>query len=193
MNTATPGGGGVGPQDLPPAGSIGLVRVEGPVGEAIRLAQFFNGDGFEDFEHAFVLYAVGVQGGTGLNEPQVIEAEQGGVVMSPLSKYAGRQVLWLPCPAALGTGVIAAAATYLGVPYSYADYFAVAAHRLDSPLDKPLREWVARSHHVICSQLAAACADKAGWNLVKDIYPGYVTPARLASLAPADQILQLIQ
>lgn len=174
---------------LPPAGSIGLVHVEGAVGEAIRIAQWFNGDGFKDYEHAFVLY----QRADDIAVCTVIEAEVGGARMTSLQEYEGRKVLWLPCPENLSAAMIAAAVTYVGVPYSYTDYAAIAAHTLEWSWADKLKQYVEASHHVICSQLAAACADKAGWELVANEWSGYVTPGDLAKLAPAGAVPQLVE
>lgn len=170
--------------NIPPAGSIGLVKVEGLVGDAIRVAQLLNDDGFADYEHAFVLYGAGPD----VENSWIIEAEGGGVVSSRLSKYEGRKVLWLDCPPVYASAMTAAAIHYIGVPYSYTDYFAIAAHTLSGgPVSRVLKDLVDKSHHVICSQLAAACADKAGWPLLPaDLWPGYVTPAHLAGLAGPD-------
>ena len=173
---------------LPPAGSIGLVHVEGIVGEAIRVGQLLDGDGFRDFEHAFILYQAG-----DLADARVIEAESEGVRSAPLAEYTGRRVLWLPCPPQYSTGMQVAAVSYIGVPYAYTDYAAVAAHRLRLPVGGVLRRIVQRSHHVICSQLAAACADKSGWPLVRSVWPGYVTPGKLAGLAPEGAVPELIE
>lgn len=177
------------PDDLPTAGSIGLVHVEGVVGEAIRVAQLLDGDGFRDFEHAFMLYGRGEDA----EESSVIEAEVGGVRFASLAEYRGRRVLWLPCPPELSTAMMTTAMTYFGVPYSFTDYAAIAAHRLRSPLARSFQDWVKASHHVICSQLVVACADKAGWGLVGNEWAGYVTPGRLAGLAPEGTKPQLIQ
>ena len=111
------------PGCLPPPGSIGLVKIEGLVGEAIRVAQFLDGDGFRDFEHAFILYGRG----DSLEESMVVEAEVGGVRTVSLAEYRGRKVLWIPCPPEYSTGMMTAAMTYFGVPYAFTDYAAIAA------------------------------------------------------------------
>jgi len=175
---------------LPPAGSIGLVKVEGVVGEAIRVGQWFDGDGFEDYEHAFMLYQRGSQAALST----VVEAEPGGTRFAGLEEYRGRKVLWLPCPEQYTTAMMMAAVTYVGLPYSFTDYAAIAAHHLHLPVARLLEAVVEHSHHVICSQLATACADKAGWPLFPPgEWPGYVTPGALAKLVPAGTEPQLIE
>ena len=179
------------PDCLPTAGSIGLVKVQGVTGDLIRLGQLLDGDGFEDFEHAFVLYVRG----DSLESSMVVEAEVGGVRTASLAEYRGREVLWLPCPSSASTAMQTSVMTYLGVPYSFTDYAAIAAHHLRLPVSSLLEEIVKHSHHVICSQLAAACAEKAGWELapVDFLWPGLVTPGRLAKWAPAGDEPVLIQ
>lgn len=180
----------------PPAGSIGLVHVDGVVGEAIRVGQWFDGDGFEDYEHAFMMY----QRGSSADLCTVIEAGTEGVQMVGLEKYRGRKVLWLPCPDQYSSSMMIAAITYVGVPYSYTDYAAIAAHRLHQPVSELLELIVKHSHHVICSQLVWACAQKSGWVLDGSTLPwsnstwaGYVTPGKLAQLVPAGTEPQLIE
>jgi len=175
---------------IPPAGSIGLVRIKGLVGQAIRVGQFLDGDGFRDFEHAFVLY----QRGSSAELCTVVEAEPRGARLAGLDEYKGRQVLWLSCPEQYAASMLAAAVTYVGVPYSFTDYVTVAAHHLHLPVSKLLEYVVEHSHHVVCSQLVVACADKAGWPLLPEHdWPGFVTPGRLAQLAAADAEPTLVE
>lgn len=175
---------------LPPAGSIGLVKVEGVVGDAIRVAQWMDGDGFLDYEHAFVLYTRTDDIAT----CTVVEAETTGARMTSLQEYEGRKVLWLPCPEQYSAAMVVAAMTYVGVPYAFTDYAAITAHRLRLPMAGMLEHVVAHSHHVICSQLAAACADKARWPLLPwNEWPGLVTPGSLSKLAPSGAVPQLIE
>lgn len=168
----------------PPVGSIGLVRVRGLVGLLIRLGQWMNGDGFRNYEHAFVVVAndsAASEGGV-----WIVEAEPGGCHEVPLSKYSGRYVLWLECPAAYGPAVSDVAMTYRGIAYSAEDYLAMAAQRLHlRPVATRLKRDVIRSGHVICSQMADAAAQQGGWHLFNhEVWPGYITPAELAQLVP---------
>jgi len=175
---------------LPPVGSIGLVKIEGFVGEAIELGEILDGDGLADskYQHAFVL----VDGGT-LDVAQVVEAEPGGVRQTALSEYAGREVLWIPCPPEYQAKMTQAAFTYLGIGYSYADYPAIAAHHLGLDPLHLVRGIVDRSGHVMCSQMAGACCAKAGWPLIPaGSWPGYITPARMAAYAPPGATPELL-
>lgn len=172
--------------DLPPVGSIGLVSVRGPIGWLVRLGQWLNGDGTANYEHAFMLTA----SGDGLADAWIVEAEPGtGVVEVRLDKYRGRKILWLECPAEYSFDVVTAALSYRGVEYSVSDYFAIAAQRMRiRPAARALRWWEGRNHHQICSSMVDAAASRGGWELFRGgLWPGYVTPARLASLAAAGQ------
>lgn len=168
---------------LPPAGSIGLVRVRGLAGLLIRLGQWLNGDGSANYEHAFVL----VSRGTNAYDSFIVEAEPGGCREVILAEYWGRKVLWLECPAEHSFDVTTAALSYVGIKYSAEDYIAIAAKRLDvRPWAARLRRQVVTSGHVICSQMADAAAAQGGWELFDHTWPGYVTPARLYHLVSGD-------
>lgn len=157
----------------PQPGDIGVCRIPGRVGLAIRAGQWLVGDGFANYEHAFVLTGAG----------RIVEAEVGGALDSPLDRYDAATVLWLRCPTALGPAVAAAALGYLGVPYSFLDYAAIGAHRFRLPAPG-LRAYVGSTRHLICSQLADQAAADGGWHLFDDgRWPGYVTPGALRRLA----------
>src|SRR5258708_29450415 len=75
------------------------------------------------------------------------------------------------------TAICLAARSNIGVGYSWADYMAIAAHRLHIP-SPGLRDFIADSTHQICSQLIDTCYADAGVHLFADgRWPGYVTPA----------------
>lgn len=158
----------------PQPGDFGLVRMPGDVGALIRLGQWLNGDGFEDYEHAFIL----VEGGS------IVEAEPGGARIMPVSEYGS--VLWssgkIPLTGEQRAGIIKAAMGYVGTPYSAADYFALAAHRLHLPLPG-LKAYVASSRSMICSQMVDQAYQDAGVHLFADgRWPGFVTPGSLYKL-----------
>lgn len=153
---------------------IGLTQVGGDVGKAIRIGQFLNGEGFQRWEHAFVL----------LPENLILEAEPGGAVIRKL--HYG-DVYWC-------TGIYAAAANVRnaspvllaqeaeglkGVPYSFLDYAALSAHRLHIPAPH-LRKFIADTGHMICSQLADEYYARLGAKIfTDDRWNGDVTPASL--------------
>lgn len=157
----------------PNPGDIGLVTVTGQVGRLIRVGQWANGDGYRDYEHAFV-YVGGWQ---------LVEAEPAGARLVSYDEYSTRALLWLRCPRQLGDAVAEAARTLVGTPYSALDYFALAAHRFHLPAPF-LRARIESTGELICSQLADLAAARGGWHLFDDgRWPGYVTPGALADLA----------
>lgn len=157
----------------PEAGDIGVTQITGDVGLLIRLGQWLNGDGFANYEHAFVY----------VGDNHIIEAEPGGARAAGLAEYDARTIIWLRCPEQYRAAVAASAIKLIGTPYSAADYFALALHRLRIPAPG-LRRYVQSSGHLICSQLADRAALLGGWNIFDDDrWPGYVTPADLAERA----------
>lgn len=166
-----------GNQPLP--GDIGLTNVEGAVGLGIQVGQWLLGDGDCPYEHAFLV----------LPDGQLLEAQPGGARIAGLDEYAGRQVLYV-APEGLTdeqrAAICAAAMKYVGVPYSFLDYAAIAAHRFRLPIPW-LRRYVASTKHLICSQLVDQCYADAGVRLFQDgRWPGYVCPADLYRLLGRD-------
>lgn len=158
-------------------GDFAVARLDGRIGRLIRFGQWLNGDGFADYEHAFVY----------VGDDQLVEAQPGGALLRPCSVYEGRPALWSSGHVALTpeqrAAVVAAACGYVGVPYSVLDYFALAAHRFHLPIGPLIKGYVADSRHMICSQLVDQCYQDAGVALFDDgRWPGYVTPADLAGL-----------
>ncbi|MFE1764099.1 hypothetical protein ACWDBF_02150 [Streptomyces angustmyceticus] len=159
----------------PLPGDIGLTRISGVTGTLIRVGQWINKDGFADYEHAFLV----------LPGDRLLEAEPGGARITPLAAYADADVLYV-CPEHLTerqrTDICAAATRYVGVPYSFLDYLAIATHRFRLPVPG-LRRYVASTRHMICSQLVDQCYLDGGVHLFADgRWPGYVTPMALYRL-----------
>lgn len=150
------------------AGDIGLTNISGDVGELIRVGQFLNGNGFSEFEHAFV----------DLGDGTIVEAMPGGA-QHVKNWHPVERTAYLICPPQYGASVAAAALKYVKVPYSAADYFALAAHRLHIPAPG-LKGYIERDRSMICSQLADRSAADGGWHVFQDNrWPGYVTPGAL--------------
>jgi hypothetical protein len=153
-----------------PPGTIGLVPMGGAGGRLIRLGQWANKDGFADFEHAFTWLGAGM----------IIEAEPGGARIVPL-RYT--EIHWCEGIAGLlhaTTGQVEEQAALLrGVPYSWLDYAALFTHRLRIPVPG-LRDYIADSGHLICSQLADLLYQRLGAQIYDDNrWNGYVTPGAL--------------
>lgn len=183
---------------LPPAGSIGLVKVQGIEGKAIGAAEWLadkiDHKTFVDYEHAFVLTSVGSNPADPLADARVAEAEPGGVRISYLNEYHGREVLWIPCPPQYATAMIHHALAYVGVRYSDLDYVTIAAHDLGLDPFHFGRDVVEATGHVVCSMMCVAAAQKSDWPLVQPSeWAGYFTPDDVARLAPAGSKAQLIQ
>ncbi|MCQ4040672.1 hypothetical protein ACFOSC_22200 [Streptantibioticus rubrisoli] len=164
----------------PLPGDIGLTQIPGSCGVFIRIGQWVNGNGFADYEHAFLV----------LPDGRLLQAEPGGARMASLEEYSGKHTLYA-YPAGLTdqqrAAICAAAAAYVGVPYSFLDYAAIAAHRFQLPVPG-LRRYVASTRHMICSQLVDQCYQDAGVHLFNDNrWPGYVTPEALYDLLARGQ------
>jgi uncharacterized protein YycO len=158
----------------PQPGDIGLTSITGPVGRLIAVGQWLNGDGFGPYQHAFIV----------LPGQLLIEAMPGGAKVRPLSAYDDRDVLYVS-PAGLTDAqrkaICDCALRYRGVPYSFLDYFALAAHRFHLPVPG-LRRYIAATGHQICSQLCDRAYLDAGQHLFDDgRWPGYVTPMAIAN------------
>jgi hypothetical protein len=183
--------------DIKP-GDYACVRIAGSVGKFIEVGEWLNGDGFAPYEHALVFLGyfdsaprsgvptVGAGPGYWVAEAMPHGAQQRKLEYAPAA-YPG--ALWsssrLPGPLTPSerAEVVKAALSYLGTPYSVADYFALAAHRLHLANAASLRNYVASSKHMICSQYVDACYADAGYHLFSDgRWPGYVTPLDLADL-----------
>lgn len=161
-------------------GDIGVTSVSGDVGKLITIGEWLNGNSNDKYDHAFIYIGNG----------QVVEAEPGGARVGSVSKYMdGRPLAFstgkLPIDAIVGQDIVDIALKLVGTPYSFVDYFAIAAHRFHLPFPG-LKSYVASSKHQICSQLVDYTYREAGIQLFKDNrWPGYVTPADLAEAISA--------
>jgi cell wall-associated NlpC family hydrolase len=158
-------------------GDFGVSHMGGQAGKLIRFGQWLNGSGFSDYEHAFIYVGNG----------KVIEAEPAGARLATFN-YGG--VLWSSDKVKIDSplrrlAIVTLAHSYAGTPYSWADYFALATHRLHIPAPG-LKSYVSTSGHMICSQLVDRCYQDAGIQLFDDgRWNGYVTPGDLAQLLGA--------
>jgi hypothetical protein len=167
----------------PKPGDIGMVHMTGWGGRAIRAGQWLNGEGYADYQHAYVVVGDQVRGSDLPGQTtKIIEAMPGGALLSPLSRYAGFRPVYLRCPDQYRQAVAEAALSMEGTPYSVADYLALAAHHFHIPAPY-LQHYIASSGHMICSQLADRAAARGGWHLFDDgRWDGYVTPLSLHAL-----------
>lgn len=159
----------------PRIGDIGITKISGAGGLAIRAGQWLNGDGFADYEHAFVVTTA--EGP--LQDVMIVEAMPGGAVQV---RNWHPDTMYLRCPDEHREAVADAARELVGVPYSWADYGAIALHRFRIPTPH-LKRYIKRSKSMICSQLADHAAMAGGWHLFRDNrWEGDVTPGDLERL-----------
>jgi uncharacterized protein YycO len=163
----------------PLPGDFAVTSVSGNVGFLISLGELLNGSAWGHWDHAFVYVGDG----------QLVEAEPGGAHLAGLDEYAGRPIAWSTGHIALTdeqrTAVVAAARSFIGVPYSAADYFALALWHFRLRIPWALKVMASRAS-MICSQLTDAAYEAAGVHLFTDgREPGDVTPAALATLIGA--------
>lgn len=169
----------------PKVGDIGITTISDWGGKVIRGLQWLNGDGFADFEHAYVVTNV-----EDTAVPFIVEAMPGGA--QHVENWHPNSV-FLKCPEGLGELVAQAAleCALKKIPYSDLDYVSIAAHRLHIPAPH-LRKYIQSSGHMICSQLADYCALKGGWHLFKDHrWEGDVTPGDLYGLWREQQRMEV--
>ena len=161
-----------------PAGTIGLVRGGNPQLDMLcRVAQYLNRDGFEDYEHAFVL----------LPGNKILEAA------SPVSRiraypYKPDEVYWctgvytlLPVAVRSRDFVLEhMAGQLIGIPYGFADYGALAAYRFGLDFIPGVKDQMSSGESMICSQLADEYYLRLRAHVFTDSRPpGAVTPGSL--------------
>lgn len=176
----------------PRPGDILLTSIAGPVGKLVAFGQWLNGDGFGVYQHAAVVLTVyrTLDGWAGT----VLEAQPGGARISPLQRYDGRSTVYVSPVGLTGAqrqAICWEAHKYEGTPYSFADYGALAAHRLHLPMPG-LRAYIESTGHLICSQMCDRVYRDAGVTLFQDgRWSGYVTPMDLWNLlrVPTDNVL----
>jgi len=156
---------------MPKPGDFGLTSIKGGVGFLIRVGQWLNGDGFRDYEHAFIY----------VGEGKIVEAEPGGALLSDLDEYSDRPIMWstdlIPLTDEQRNLIVQSALAQIGTPYSFLDYLAIGLYRLG--IKHPgVAKRVEDSKHLICSQLVALDYDHAGIP-VTDFQPYLVTPGKL--------------
>lgn len=147
---------------LPP-GTIGLSTIEGHVGAFVKFGQWFMGASKRDakWSHTFLV-------GSG---DDVFQAMPGGAEKASLVAYlaeieAGDEVAFIRVPM---TDEQAAAAVRVAedlaarrVGYSFATYFYLFLRRIRCPFNGFLRQRIARTDQLICSQLVDLCLTEAG-------------------------------
>ncbi|MFF6928330.1 C40 family peptidase [Streptomyces californicus] len=158
----------------PLPGDFALTRIEGITGRLVAAGQALVGDA-APVQHAFVYVGMG----------KVVQAMPGGAELIPIEE-ASPVVQWSSGKFDL-TGdqrrkIEQEAAALVGTPYSFLDYVSIAlAHYRIRPVW--VRDFVADTGHMICSQLVDEVYLRAGVHLFDDgRLPGDVTPGDLWKL-----------
>jgi cell wall-associated NlpC family hydrolase len=143
------------------------------VGKTIQFGQFLNGEGFSEYQHAGIL----------LDGGQTMEAMPGGAIIGHISRWKPEELRWstglIELTASQRLDIVHYARAREGVPYSFIDYGAIAAHRFHTPVPG-LKSYIEDSGHQICSQMVDWVYAQADVHLFNDgRWPGYVTPNSL--------------
>lgn len=155
-------------------GDFALTRIGGIAGRGIAVGQWAIGDG-APVQHAMLYVGAGM----------VVQAMPGGAEMIHLDRasepviWSGSAILLTPMERA---HICRWALRCVGTPYSFVDYASIGlAHLRIRP--RWVRDYVASTGHMICSQLVDAAYEAAGVHLFNDgRLPGDVTPGDLYGL-----------
>jgi hypothetical protein len=164
----------------PQPGDFALTKISGITGAFINAGQYLIGDG-APVQHAYVYV-----GGR-----MIVQAMPGGAELIHLED-ANEPVVWSTGRIVLTpeerTRIILAAHDLVNTPYSFLDYASIAlAHYRIRP--RWVRDFVADSDHLICSQLVDEAYLRAGVHLFDDgRLPGDVTPGDLWRLLSTKRV-----
>lgn len=158
----------------PQPGDFFLTEISGDVGKGIRIGQFLVDGNYANLEHAGIF----------LGDGAILEAEPGGARIGSISEYS--TIRWssglVPLTDPQRQLIVETAKARVGVPYSFADYGAIAAHHFHLPVPG-LKAFINHSGHQICSQMTDWVYEVCGVQLFKDgRWPGDVMPADLDKL-----------
>lgn len=157
----------------PRVGDFGLTKIGGLTGAFINVGQWFVGD-FAPVQHALVYIGNGM----------VVQAMPSGAELIRLED-ASPVVEWstdlIDLDEADRWKIALNALALVGTPYSFLDYLSIALERLGLHR-KLIRDRVAATGHLICSQLVCLAYERAGINLFPGTFPGDVTPGDLYHL-----------
>lgn len=169
--------------DLRP-GDIGFGPIHGNIGIGIRVALAIL-DGGAPYQHVFMITEAIQKATAGFDEydpPMAVEAMPGGAVEVDISmRWTSKNCYVRPNYADVTQAEYAAqtAKQLIGTPYSFLDYYALAAHHLHLP-SKLVDNYIKSSKHMICSQLVDHCLASADWHVFNDgRLPQDVTPSAL--------------
>lgn len=160
-----------------PPGTIMLTQIGGITGKLVWLLQAINGD-LSKWTHVAVT----------LDDDTVFEAQPGGAIIAPMSKYNDADVAFVPwhMPDWVRDKIVADARKLEGTSYNWTTYGYLAAYRLNLPvLTKLLRKRVEQADKFICSQAADSLYRRNGQKLFTDHRLPYdITPGDFRELLP---------
>jgi hypothetical protein len=168
----------------PQPGDFAVINTVNETADIVQLLEMLGGGGFSEWNHAVVCVRVDPDGMV-----WIAEAEPGGAVDVPWH-YNGVPYRWSTGIIPASPAVADAAVKYCcpgpwgshGVPYSFLDYAAIAAHAWHVPAPG-LRAYISATGHQICSQLVDRCFQDAGLHLYSDNrWNGFVRPSDLGDL-----------
>jgi hypothetical protein len=159
---------------LPKPGDIGLTGSKSLTGRVVKAAQALIDD------HSFVTHTFIV-----LYDGWIIEAQPGGAAFDRLEKYPDAMFSRFNLTEDQRQDIVVEAIKMHGTPYSFLDYLALGlTHWRICP--KFVRDRVASSGHMICSQLCVEAYNRAGLTIPGNgNQPMDITPVRLANLVAA--------
>jgi hypothetical protein len=170
---------------VPRPGDFACVPVSGPVGVAITIGQYLDGDRFQFYDHTEVY--VGQPDADGPHGYTVSTYPAGpGRRALPCAATELPGSLWssglIPLTPAQRSGICAWALAHQDTRYSFADYGALFLHMLHVPAPG-LEHFIRSTGHQICSQFVDAGYAANGVHLFSDDrWPGYVKPGDLSRL-----------
>jgi hypothetical protein len=143
----------------PKPGDFGLTRIPGYAGFAARIGIFCNGDGWHNYQHAFLV----------LEDDQLLEAMPGGARIRALidPDIANATYSDWPLTDDQRAAISRVGRELEGTPYSIVDYVSLTLVRLR--IRPPvLKRYVANTGHMICSQLIDEVYLRAGLHMFND-------------------------
>lgn len=185
---------------IPEPGDLCVVNTLNPASSAVQLMEWLSGKKFSQWNHVCTCTRIEARppgmyrDGMGSQQIWVAEAEASGAVEVPWH-YGNVPHQWSTGVLPTSQAVADAAIRYTqpgpwgpnGVPYSWLDYAAIAAHRWHVPA-LGLRSYIESTMHMMCSQMADRCKSDGGVQLFDDgRWEGYVAPDDLGALLPAGQ------
>lgn len=157
----------------PLPGDFGLTKIRGLAGAFVNFGQWFVGD-FAPVQHALVYVGDG----------KVVQAMPSGAELIDLED-ASPVVKWstglIPLSVEERYLISVEAISLVGTPYSFLDYVSIALERFGIR-PKFVRDMVASSERLICSQLVELVYERAGVDLFPGSWPGDCTPGDLWNL-----------